>query len=474
MKLRTKLTILFLTTSIIPILFILAVDALTAKIISIIVIFLVAIVAFVTAKSITDPVSILMKNVELMSKGQLEVKIPTSKGWDEISQLSNSFSVTAEKLNESYKKLYKQTRDLENSKLFLDSMIENLPLMVFVKDATDLRFTHFNKAAEELLGYTKAEIIGKNDYDFFPKEQADFFIQKDREVLKSTKLVDIPEEAINTKHKGRIFLHTRKISLSDNDGSPLYLLGISEDVTKEKEIDRAKTEFVSIASHQLRTPLTTVNWYSEMLLDEKIKVSQDKRQEYLEKIHSGSVKMVKLVNTLLNVSRIELGTLPLNQQLIDIKSFILGEIDEYKLQLERNKIILVTNFPKDIPSIYIDPKLFTTVFQNLLSNAVKYTSSGGTITIALSVVIIKNIKKILEIRISDTGYGIPKKDQKKIFDKMFRADNIKEMDIEGIGLGLYIVKSTLKYLGGTIRFESEENKGTTFFVILPMDGVKHK
>lgn len=117
---------------------------------------------------------------------------------------------------------------------FLNSIVDNIPNMIFVKDASDLRFVRFNKAGEELLGFTQDEIIGKNDYDFFSIEKADFFTHKDREVLKEKKLIDIPEESIQTRYRGERVLHTKKIPLYDQHENPEYLLGISEDITDQK------------------------------------------------------------------------------------------------------------------------------------------------------------------------------------------------------------------------------------------------
>jgi len=128
----------------------------------------------------------------------------------------------------------KTEEELINSKKFLDSVIENIPNMLFIKDAKELRFVRFNKAGEELIGYSREELIGKNDYDFFPKEQADFFTSKDRMVIESKKLFDIPEEFIETKNKGTRILETKKIPILDKDGTPLYLLGISNDITEQK------------------------------------------------------------------------------------------------------------------------------------------------------------------------------------------------------------------------------------------------
>lgn len=125
---------------------------------------------------------------------------------------------------------------------FLNSIIDNIPNMVFLKDAKDLRFVRFNRAGEKLLGYTEKELVGKNDYDFFPKEEADFFTEKDREVLKSKHIVDITEEPIQTRKKGLRILHTKKCALYDLKGKPAYLLGISEDITEQKEAEARLAE----------------------------------------------------------------------------------------------------------------------------------------------------------------------------------------------------------------------------------------
>ena len=136
--------------------------------------------------------------------------------------------------------LKKQKSELINEKeqnlIFFQSIVDNVPNMIFVKDAKDLRFIFFNKAGEKLLGYSRKEMIGKNDYDFFPKEQAQFFIEKDYSVLNDKKLLNIPEEPIKTKKLGIRFLHTQKIPILDLNGKPIYLLGISEDITERKEM----------------------------------------------------------------------------------------------------------------------------------------------------------------------------------------------------------------------------------------------
>jgi signal transduction histidine kinase len=174
--------------------------------------------------------------------------------------------------------------------------------------------------------------------------------------------------------------------------------------------------------------------------------------------------MVDLVNTLLDVSRIELGTFAGEAKPTDIVLLAEGVVDEQKLQINKRKLKFSKNFSATIPQIHTDPKLLRMVIQNLLSNSIKYTPEGGKITLTLS----HNNKENVVLKMSDTGYGIPENQQDKIFTKLFRADNVIGKDTEGTGLGLYIAKSIVEQAGGKLWFESEENKGTTFYASLPL------
>ncbi len=249
------------------------------------------------------------------------------------------------------------------------------------------------------------------------------------------------------------------------------LLLLVEDTTKEKAVDKAKTEFVSLASHQLRTPLSAVNWYTEMLLAGDAGKLNEKQKEYLDEVHIGSQRMAAIVNALLDVSRLELGIFMVEPESTDIVVLAKSAIDEQKNQIDEKKLKLLPHFATDIPKINADPKLLHMVFQNLLSNAVKYTPEGGSIEFSIS---LDKENGQVHIQVADTGYGIPKNQQDKIFTKLFRADNVRKIDTEGTGLGLYIVKSIIEHTEGTIRFESEENKGTTFYLTLPIEGMKKK
>jgi signal transduction histidine kinase len=246
-------------------------------------------------------------------------------------------------------------------------------------------------------------------------------------------------------------------------------------------VDQAKTEFVSLASHQLRTPLTTVNWYSEMLLTGDVGPLNEKQREYLNEIYKGSKRMGGLVNALLDVSRMEMGTFIVEPEPTDIPLLARSVVSELQPQLDQKSLQFIAKYADNLPIMNADPKLLRMVLQNLLANAVKYTPPKGQIKLELNlatargqIIPTQGPGSNILIKVSDTGYGIPRANQDKIFTKLFRADNVRAKDTEGTGLGLYIVKGIVDQAGGQIWFESEENQGATFYVTLPLAGMKKK
>ena len=241
------------------------------------------------------------------------------------------------------------------------------------------------------------------------------------------------------------------------------------DITKEKEIDRAKTEFASLASHQLRTPLSSLSLASELLFPE-IKGKLDKEQNKYLRIIDDSVKeMIVLTEELLNISRIEMGTLAVTPEPTNLNSFLDDLLKNFSIQISSKKLELIKNFDENIPKINIDQKLFRQVVDNLISNAIKYNKNNGKIEVS-----VKTNKDDIVICVSDSGYGIPKHQHSQIFKKFFRSDNVLKSETKGTGLGLYIVKSLVEQYGGQISFESEENKGSAFCFTVPLEGMKPK
>lgn len=397
----------------------------------------------------------------------------------EKERVRRKLVVTAKKLEELRetleKKVLERTKDIKQDKIKDEALLESIGDGVVATDQNG-KVIVINKSAEDLLGVTKIELIGKSFIRVVSQEDAQG--NKIPDKLRPITLA-LSSEATTTTITTATYYFVRKngtkfpaaitVTPFILDLKTVGAIIVFRDITKEKEIDKAKTEFVSLASHQLRTPLTTVSWYAEMILKGDVGKIIPEQRKYLEEIYRGNQRMIELVNTLLDVSRIELGTFIIKPTLTDIIALAQSVADEQKPEIKKKKLIIVENFSQDVPVFSTDPKLLRMIFQNLLINAVEYTPPGGKIEFGIS---LDKGKKEIQIKISDTGYGIPKDQQHKIFTKLFRADNVREKDTDGTGLGLYIVKSIVENFGGKIWFESEENKGTTFYVTLPLEGVK--
>lgn len=196
----------------------------------------------------------------------------------------------------------------------------------------------------------------------------------------------------------------------------------------------------------------------------------DERQsQFAKEIYNSSKRMSSLVNSLLNVSRLELGGFVIEPVSLNIVEVAKNNLASLKIQIENKKLVLQEEYDPNLNSFSADPNLLDVIFQNLLTNAVKYTPEGGTISLK-----VKRENELVITAVSDSGIGIPKNDQRKIFSKLFRSDNVKTLDPFGTGLGLYIVHEIVINSGGKIWFESVEGKGTSFFVTFPLSGMIKK
>jgi signal transduction histidine kinase len=246
---------------------------------------------------------------------------------------------------------------------------------------------------------------------------------------------------------------------------------VFRDVTREHEVERAKDEFISLASHQLKSPPTALSWNIELLLDGDAGPLTEGQREILQTMKTTTINMAQVINALLNVSRIELGTFIVNPKPVDFAVVAKEVVAELQKPIADKKLQLKQHYPDSLPTVPTDPGLAKVMIENLLSNAVKYTPEGGVITLGIDH---HPDTQTLLIQVQDTGYGIPKAQQAKIFSKMFRADNIREK-VDGTGFGLYLLKSIVEEVAkGKIWFESVEGQGTTFYVELPLSGMTAK
>ncbi len=238
---------------------------------------------------------------------------------------------------------------------------------------------------------------------------------------------------------------------------------ISKSFERLAEASQMKSEFIDIVSHQLRSPLTNLKWGIEFLTSDEFKMPDEKKEEYYDSLKENTARMVELVDDLLVVSRIEKGTLPVRKEKFNLENMIKDLIDRFGLMAEASNIKIEFHPDKNIPEIYSDPSQIKIVVENLIDNAIRYTQNKGYIGIWLR---IKN--KQLLFKIKDNGMGIPKSDQKHIFEKFFRARNISKKDTRGSGLGLYVCKSIIEKAGGKIWLKSKLDKGTEFYFTLPI------
>jgi signal transduction histidine kinase len=239
------------------------------------------------------------------------------------------------------------------------------------------------------------------------------------------------------------------------------------DITKEKEVDKAKSNFVSIASHQLRTPLTGIRWLLETVLKKgHLNMWQ---MEFLNDALKSNNRMIGLVNNLLNLSRLDTGSIAIQPEDIELIKFINGILRDYKIMAKGGgkKLELKTKIKR--LHINCDPQLLTQIVANLLSNAIKYTHKNTVVSVA-----IKHVNEFVDISVQDRGIGVSKEDQARLFTKFFRTEDAVRTSTAGSGLGLYIVKRILDAIGGKISFSSVPDKGSIVTFSLPIKGVKKK
>ncbi len=238
---------------------------------------------------------------------------------------------------------------------------------------------------------------------------------------------------------------------------------ITQGFERLAEANRMKTEFISVVSHQLRSPLSNLNWAIELLMSGRIGKIEEKQTEYFKILKENSARMQELISDLLIVSRIETEKNLFKKEEFSLDELIKGTIKEFEIFAKSSNIAINFELQENLPKAFSDPSQIRLVIENLLDNATRYIKGGGEIKIKID----ERDKKIY-FEIKDTGVGIPKEDQKHIFQKFFRAGNGMKYQTQGSGLGLYIAKSIIEKSGGKIGFKSEENKGSTFWFTLPI------
>ena len=390
--------------------------------------------------------------------------------------LAVSFSIYVQIL---IKREHESSERAKTAEGFLNSVVDNIPSMVFIKDAKDLRFVRINHAGEQLLGLNSQEIMGKNDHDFFPESQAAFFTATDREVLESGVEMNIPEEEIDTVNLGRRWLHTRKVPILDNKGKPLYLLGISEDITEARQFEeglrrqqhelahvmRLSTmgEMASGLAHELNQPLAALTSYcgTAAALVKSQPSLQAKLGEILERAEEQAHRAGQIVRHLRNFLRKE----DEHKEPLDLDQVIAGVVEFIKPEL-RNGHVKMVHQP-GIPRGYrvrANKVQVEQVLVNLVLNSLEAIRGSGKATGNIIIQTRQLSSDMIEVTVADDGPGIAA----DIADRMFNPFQTNKPS--GMGMGLTISRSIIEEYEGKLWADLQYENGALFRFNLPVSG----
>lgn len=324
--------------------------------------------------------------------------------------------------------------------------------------AVDGRVKEGNAAAVQLLGTETSQLARLQFFDMVHSSE-----RVDAEVLRAKVRagatlndIELPLETVD----GRAVWVLLSTFSYRNSGERLVSL---VDVTEQKHIDTAKSEFVALATHQLRTPIAAIRWNTELLGKSLVASATDAQDRYLEKINRNVLRMINLINDFLSVSKLEMGTYAAAPEAINLSEYFTAIYDEFAEKISEKHIDVVrTEEPAQVV-VQADRRLFHIVISNLVSNAVKYLPPDGKLE---SSYVLRGEE--LTVVIADNGIGIPSGELDKLFTKFYRASNAQAHQTEGTGLGLYIVKQSVEQMGGKIEVVSDENQGARFTVVLPV------
>lgn len=369
------------------------------------------------------------------------------------------------------KEIYKRNVQLLQDRRHAEQLLFSVSDIVFALD-TEFKLTIVNHTAKNLLNLDTEAVLGKHPDNVFQLKL------EDGSPIKATGYAFKIEPAkskvdglvLNTPY-GDMYVNLKTSIITDDDKFSECVVTLS-DVTKEKLLDKAKDEFVNIASHELRSPLTIIKSYLWMLANNKAGELNDKQKGYLDKTISGTDRMLSLVNDYLNVARIEQGRITLNIELVDYASYVQDIYDELKVKTDEKNLHLAIESQENMPKVYIDKVRLREVVVNLVSNATKFTNDG-TITVKAE----STSPEEIMVKVIDTGKGIKSEDIAKLFTKFGRIENALTTGDKagGTGLGLYIVKSLIEKMGGKSGVESEGlGKGSTFWFTLLTENSKNK
>lgn len=355
-----------------------------------------------------------------------------------------------------------------------ESVIANLESGIVEYDP-NFTITLVNPKAEEMLGIRKEDVLGKVIRPDMLAEnpaltsliQVLYPILSDgvKKIHIKKGVPDIIEMKITKP--AEIELQVATIPIRDKHQVAVRYLKTLRDVSREKAIAKSKSEFISVAAHQLRTPLSAIKWVLKLMLDQDAGPITDEQRDLLKKGYDSNERMIELVTDMLDIARIEEGKFGFEFHHASITTLIEKAIGAFIMKAKEKNITLVFEKPEKDFTLKMDPARITLVIQNLIDNALKYTHNDGTITITVTA-----DEAYMRVSVRDSGIGVPKEQMGKLFTRFFRGANAVKLETEGSGLGLFLVRNIIARHGGSVAVETEENKGSTFSFTLPLDESK--
>jgi signal transduction histidine kinase len=424
-----------------------------------IILLLGAIASFFLAFYLTRNIRVLKTAAEEITKGNLKAKADVKSG-DEIGDLARSFNHMTDRLLESRNSLEGKIKELSEEHGRMSSLVESVKLGVIMVDLS-LNIILSNSAARKILGKSTAKKVNFKDLSEKIKGSVDISQALSYYVHTGTPL-NVQEVVIDDRYFRLFMSPVRDIVEKVFIGAVV----IMEDITEQKKLDKMRTEIVSITSHQLRTPSTIIKGNLEMVLGGDVGEVTPQQKELLQDTYMGNQRMIRLINDLMDVAKIDEGKFKLALESAQLEDLVKDVVNNLQPLAKEKKVKLIYNYPSSpLPPVKINIQRVTQVIQNITDNAVKYSSSGdkGEVTVD-----IQEGAKSLEVIVKDNGIGIPESEQGKMFERFSRGSNTTKLDPGGgSGLGLYIAKAVVEQGGGRIWFESKENEGTTFHTTYP-------
>ncbi len=350
-----------------------------------------------------------------------------------------------------YKKAIVEKRDTE-------AVIRSIAEGLVVVDAEG-KVIMMNPAAEKLLGVEKENTFGKKLTENLKEEQLISLIKSSPD--KENKEIELSSPDDETKK----VLRASSAVIEDENGKTVGMVSVLSDITKQRELERMKSNFIASVSHELRTPLIAIEKSVSLLLSKTTGPISETQEQFLKIAHRNLKRLSRLINDLLDLSKLEAKKMALERKISSIKEIIDETMETFNTWAETKSITLEKRIEENIPMVNVDPSRITQVLTNLIGNAIKFTPQGGAITVEAHH---KKDASCIEVSVADTGIGIDKQYLEKIFDRFYQTTERATTDISGTGLGLSICKELIELHGGKIWAESEKGYGAKFIFTLPL------